>query len=156
MLTPEQIDRAIKSVNGEFDGMSGNCARFAAILNRVIGGPGDYVLVDSGHYEYSDHVYLSYAGHLFDSCGVTTWQAVESENAVDDSDGDSDFPEDDEVTLETFSDPSEDGSDIRKAVDGSNPLAALWADEALEEALHDAFLAIGVQIPETARAPKGP
>lgn len=50
MPAPEQIDAAIRAVSGEFDGMSGNCARFAVVLNRVLGGEGDYLLVDGGHY----------------------------------------------------------------------------------------------------------
>lgn len=141
MPTHGQIDTAIRAVNEAFDGMSGNCARFAAILNRVIRGAGEYVLVDSGHYEFCDHVYLKHEGYLFDSDGVTTLQALEEQCAetADDEDGDP-------ITIQFFSDPSSDGTDVRRTVDEASPLAARWLDEALETALRQAFSDIGVHL----------
>lgn len=144
--TPEQVDAAIKLVVGRFDGTSGNCARFAAILNRVIGGAGEYALLDGGHYEYVDHVYLCHEGFLFDSEGMASREAVEAEVAED-------REEDDNEALIDFLDPSEEGDDLRRLVDSSNPLAARWVDEDLEDALRQAFADMGFDPMADCRAP---
>lgn len=163
MPTPSEIHAAILGLKEEFDGTSGNCARFAAVLNRVIGGAGNYLLVDGGHYEYSDHIFLSHEGFLFDSEGMTTWDAVRREYGVmdgqdeDEDDAESDYPEDDAVTLEEFHDPSPDGTYVRKLADDASPLAARWDDADLERALTAAFAGMGVDVtapsPTSACAP---
>lgn len=69
-LTPERIDRAIKQVASRHDGFGGNCAVFAVVLNKVLGGGGTYLCADSGeHYEYVDHVALRFDGNLYDGSG---------------------------------------------------------------------------------------
>jgi len=150
MPTPEQIDTAIRMVARDFDGMSGNCARFAAMLNKVVGGEGNYLLVESGHYEFSDHVYLDHLGMLFDSEGMKSFADVEEQWSTaadaDEDDAESDYPEDEEYSLEEFHDPSPEGAEIRKTVDSANPLAACWGDEDLEDAFRAAFASLGADL----------
>lgn len=67
---PERIDRAIKQVARTHNGFGGNCAAFALVLNKVLGGGGTYLCADSGeHYQYVDHVALRFDGHLYDASG---------------------------------------------------------------------------------------
>ncbi|NTF17824.1 hypothetical protein G6L37_05375 [Agrobacterium rubi] len=154
MPTPEQIDCAVKAVAPEFDGMSGNCARFAAVLNKVVGGEGAYLLVESGHYELSDHVYLSHEGHYYDSTGMCSLHEIEqlypeaAEEADEDED-DGEYYVEDGYTLEEFSDPSAEGDMIRRTADSSNPMAAQWHDEDLEAALLAAFADLGAVFSRT-------
>jgi hypothetical protein len=46
----------IKAVARNHHGFSGNCATFALVLNNTFGGDGSYLIVDSGHYQFADHV----------------------------------------------------------------------------------------------------
>jgi hypothetical protein len=160
MPTPQQIDDAIKMISDDFDGGSGNCARFAAILNKVIGGEGEYLLVESGHYEFSDHVYLSHQGMLFDSEGMSTRSDVEdiypqAQEADEDEDeeDDGEYYVEEAYVLEEFNDPSPEGIEIRKTVDSSNPLAQQWTDDELEDALRQAFIELGVDLTAQPAAP---
>lgn len=75
------IDAAIRAAveKGGYSGFAGNCARFAVVLNRVLGGSGTYVLADSGeHYEYVDHVALRFNGQLYDGEGALTMRRLRS------------------------------------------------------------------------------
>lgn len=49
-------------------GDSGNCALFASALREVL-GEGHYICAGD-HYEYADHVWLEWRGHLFDWTGL--------------------------------------------------------------------------------------
>lgn len=73
------IDAAIKLAvaKGVHSGFAGNCARFAVVLNRALGGGGTYMVADSGgHYEYVDHVALRYRGQLYDGEGALTMRRL--------------------------------------------------------------------------------
>lgn len=68
-FTPDQIDAAIKEAIPAGQGFAGQCAAFAVVLNRVLGGEGVYLCADGSHYEYVEHVALLYEGELYDASG---------------------------------------------------------------------------------------
>lgn len=68
----EEISLAVERVASRHDGFNGNCAAFALALSNVFGGGGNYVIVDSGHYEFADHVFAVLKGHPFDADGMST------------------------------------------------------------------------------------
>lgn len=73
VYTPEIIDAAIKSLAKKHYGFGGNCAVFAVVLNKVLGGEGIYLLADSGdHYAFVDHVALKYQERMYDGSGLIT------------------------------------------------------------------------------------
>jgi hypothetical protein len=80
MPTENEIAAAIAKVvaEGRYDGMSGNCARFAIALNHALGDVGEYHYVDGDHSEYADHVLLKVGDVFFDADGASSEADVES------------------------------------------------------------------------------
>jgi len=68
----EVIHEAILSIADRHVLSSGNCARFAYLLNRILGGDGTYIIVDSDHYEYADHVAVMIGKTIYDEDGAST------------------------------------------------------------------------------------
>ncbi len=66
---PEAIDAAIRSAVPRGAGFGGQCAAFAVVLNRVLGGGGTYLCADGQHYEYVEHVALLVDGEIYDASG---------------------------------------------------------------------------------------
>ena len=97
MASAAAIDLAIKAVARTHYGFGGNCATFAFVLNRMFGGDGSYLIVESGHYEFADHVLVNIRGRLFDADGMVRRADVRSRWCGDGE------------RLETFYDPSPDG-----------------------------------------------
>jgi hypothetical protein len=64
-----QIHEAIKASIPDGMGFGGQCAAFAVVLNRVLGGDGTYLAADGQHYEYVEHVALSIDGEIYDASG---------------------------------------------------------------------------------------
>lgn len=127
--SPAEIEKSIQQVSRNFNLFGGNCAAFAVILNRVLGGDGNYLIVDGGHYEYVDHVALVYRGKVYDGNGLTSHKALRQE-----------WSGDEPVTLDTFHDPSPDGDDVRRLVDSTGGGVFASVDERkLEAALRSAL-----------------
>lgn len=80
MSDAARIAAAIAKVvaEGRYDGMSGNCARFAVALNHALGDVGEYHYVDGDHPEYADHVLLKVGNAFFDAEGASTEGEVET------------------------------------------------------------------------------
>jgi len=76
-MTPEHIDSAIKSVVREGEGFGGQCAAFAVVLNKVLGGDGTYLAADGQHYEFVEHVALMIDGEIYDASGRITIEQLE-------------------------------------------------------------------------------
>ena len=106
----KEIETAIKAISdsqdGRYSGFSGSCASFAAVLNRVFEGGGSYLIVDSGHYQYADHVAVILKGRIFDADGLTTRKAFKSKWCHDGE------------TVEMFNDDSSEGLYVRNLEDG--------------------------------------
>jgi hypothetical protein len=68
-FAPDQIDAAIKSAVPPGLGFGGQCAAFAVVLNRVLGGDGVYLCADGQHYQYVEHVALLIDGEIYDASG---------------------------------------------------------------------------------------
>lgn len=81
MPTENEIAAAIAKVvaEGGYDGMSGNCARFAIALNHALGDVGEYHYVDGDHPEYADHVLLKVGDTFYDSQGASSEADVVAE-----------------------------------------------------------------------------
>ena len=118
------IDAAIKLAveRGGHSGFAGNCARFAIVLNRALGGGGIYVVADSGeHYEYVDHVALRYRGQLYDGTGALTARQLRTwgsklEDIGGDADADAALRLVDEGCLGDFLDEEALERDLREAL----------------------------------------
>ena len=132
---PREIDAAIKSVAKRHHGFGGNCAAFAATLNRVFGGDGSYLIVNGGHYEFADHVMVNIRGRLFDASGLLRREGVRREWCGDGE------------KLETYYDPSPDGEEILR-------LCGIgFGDELDPERLEADLLAFMGRVGEPAAAP---
>lgn len=81
MPSDNEIASVIAKVvkEGRYDGMSGNCARFAIALNHALGDVGEYHYVDGDHSEYADHVLLKVGDTFFDADGAKSEADVEAE-----------------------------------------------------------------------------
>lgn len=93
------IEAAILAIAKTYDGMAGTCAQFAKVLNDVLGGEGDYVIVDSGHYQFADHVAVRIDGVIFDAEGMHEDEEGFLERWTE---------EEGDQTLEEFDDPTGD------------------------------------------------
>jgi hypothetical protein len=106
VTSPEHIHQAIKSAAREGEGFGGQCAAFAVVLNRILGGEGIYLAADGQHYEYVEHIALLYDGEIYDGSG-----RIEREDLAEYADPeDGDDPEIIEI---------DDDADIRAMVDSS-------------------------------------
>lgn len=137
-----QVQQVVKEVGRRFNGLSGNCARFAVVLNKVLDAGGTYVGIDVDHYEFYDHVCLAYKGRLFDSEGMTTRAAI-LESLRDEYD---EPISDLRARIQSHDDPDQDGLGIRKMVDDNSLFAAKWDEDDLEEALYSSFETLGVDL----------
>ena len=129
-MTPEQIGEAIRDVARIHPGFSGNCAAFAVVLNQVLGGDGSYVIVDSGHYQFADHVAVEIRGHIYDANGATTREKLLAEWGDDADDAD-----DDPSTVDDFSDPTPNGDQVRRLADQASGFGARLDAEKMTAAL---------------------
>lgn len=118
-----ELHSLIVAANERFDGFSGNCAKFALALRNALQSDGTFLIVDSGHYRYADHVALLHEGLALDGDGVVT----ETEFRARYTDVEN------EITADTFEDQSPDGDHVLKLADDST--ARQWSMEELEEYL---------------------
>jgi len=83
MPTPTEINDAIIAIAKKYELMDANCAPFAFVLNKVLGGDGSYITADSGQYDdLVDHVALIFDDRIYDGDGfhsqqdfIDTWTA---------------------------------------------------------------------------------
>jgi hypothetical protein len=125
-LTLEQIGEAIRTAAMAHDGFGGNCAAFARVLDKVLGGEGDYVIIDGGHYEFATHVGPRYRGMILDADGVSTREDWIARWADEEEDEDEDEDEEDEDHgFEEFHDP--DGTHVLALadLDGGSPRVSM-------------------------------
>lgn len=74
--TPEQLQVILKHLSRTFNGFSGNCGSVAEVINEVLDGEDDYLLVDGGHYQYVDHILVKWGELYWDMEGGHTQEAV--------------------------------------------------------------------------------
>jgi hypothetical protein len=85
-VCPEIIDAAIKSSVARGVGFGGQCAAFAVVLNRVLGGGGTYLCADGQHYEFVEHVALLFEGYVYDASGLISLDRLKEYADPDDGD----------------------------------------------------------------------
>jgi len=125
----EVIHEAILSIAPNHVLSSGNCAKFAHLLNRVLGGDGTYVIVDGGHYEYADHVAVMIGKTIYDEDGASTKKEFRARHI-----------EESEQTLEMWSEDEPDGTSVLKLADDCGGFGSM-DDEAVERDLMEALRA---------------
>jgi len=123
----EVIHEAILSIAPSHVLSSGNCAKFAYLLNRVLGGDGTYVIVDGGHYEYADHVAVMIGTTIYDEDGASTKKEFRARHV-----------EQGEQTLEMWSEDEPDGTGVLKLADDCGGFGSM-DDEAVERDLLEAL-----------------
>lgn len=111
------LDGLLQELEAVHNGLFGNCAQVAVILDEALDTDGDYVVVAGEHYEYADHVFVRWEGLLWDIQGGRSWEEAEQTWCEADEDDEDSTPE-----LEEFSDPS--GAAVVRLADPNNPMAA--------------------------------
>ena len=93
------IHDAILAVAANATLLSGNCAAFAVVLDRVLDGGGQFAYVESGHYAFADHVALRLGDRLVDGEGVHDETEFRDTWCQEDEDGEC-------PSMEELSDPA--------------------------------------------------
>lgn len=119
-FSPSEIDAAIKRTVPRGIGFGGQCAVFAVVLNRVLGGGGTYLCAEGQHYEFVEHVALSFEDNLYDASGLITLDQLKEYAEPEDGDE----PEILEIT----------DYSVRDLVDSTGGGLAVSIDEGLLEA----------------------
>lgn len=125
ILPTDELNQIIKETNKKFNGFSGNCAKFATVLNKVLGGDDMFILVEGGHYEYVDHIALKWGHLVIDGDGIVTEEEFE-EKYTD---------EENETTFDVIEDDTDDKRYIKKMVDQNNIFCRHYSEEEMEEYL---------------------
>lgn len=118
-FSPDTIDAAIKRSVPQGIGFGGQCAAFAIVLNRVLGGGGTYLCAEGQHYEFVEHVALSFENNIYDASGLITLDHLKEYAEPEDGDD----PEILEITDDS----------VRDLVDPTGGGLAVPLDESLLE-----------------------
>jgi hypothetical protein len=111
----EVIHEAILSIAPKHVLSSGNCAQFAYLLNRLLGGDGTYVIIDSEHYEYADHVAVMIDGTIYDEDGASTEDEFQERHIEDE----------DEQSFQYYAEEEPDGTSVLRLADNSGCFGSL-------------------------------
>ena len=137
-----QVKKALRAAAEGQNGFSGNCGRVAVILNEVLAGNSEYVVVVGEHYEYADHVFMKWNDRLWDIGGPLTPEQAEARWCEDGEE------------LEEF-----EGDEVVRMVDPNNVFAGGFDGEKLKHDLVKELMKVGFPVnPDlvpTAKA-KGP
>ena len=129
------VDYAINVVVRTHQSFSGQCAKFACTLNRVLKGEGHYLLVDGDHYEFADHVAVCFGSYIFDGDGLTDRESFETTWCNSDDDDDSE-----KCTLEDIYDHSLDGNLVTRFADSTCGIFGTLDTNALERELIEVLI----------------
>jgi hypothetical protein len=144
------LHRTLQQLGASHNGLGGNCARVARVLDEVLDAGGDYVVVCGEHYEFADHVFLRWEDRLWDIQGAhTTQQAQAQWCSAEDEDEDDEVP-----TLEDFEDPS--GSLIERMADPNGVFAGGFDVDAFRQALLARLAQVGFPLSEDPAPPPSP